>query len=124
MQACINIAHVGDGAPMGPWERRLGPADSLSSINILNGFARQFFARNEEGAFSVKWIPTGAARYEVEGVAHRLSGDKLLVLQAGQPYDIEFLDRTGTESFCLFFPEDLVRQARPDGELEDCQPQK
>ena len=36
---------------------------------------------------------------------------KLLLLDAGQSYEVEFLDRTGTESFCLFFSNALVREA-------------
>ena len=80
--------------------RSYGPASSASHIGILNGFARDFTAVNRDGAFSLKWIPRGAARYHVDRVQHRLEGDKVLLLQAGQPYEVEFLDRRGSESFC------------------------
>jgi AraC-like DNA-binding protein len=42
---------------------------------------------------------------------HYLAGDKLLLLDAGQSYEVEFLDRSGTESFCLFFSTALLREA-------------
>jgi AraC-like DNA-binding protein len=69
--------------------------------------------------FSLKWFPRGSARYGVDRLHHRLAGDKVLLLQAGQPYEIEFLDRRGTESFCLFFSEALLREALAAGEIED-----
>ena len=98
--------------PGPPGTHSFGPATGGAPISILNGFARNFAIADRDGAFSLKWIPQGAARYEVDGMQHCLGGDSVLVLQAGQPYEVEFLDRQGTESFCLFFPEPLVRQAR------------
>jgi AraC-like DNA-binding protein len=111
METCINIARVGPEAPQPEEWRSYGPSASPAEITILNGFARVFAIREEVGAFSLKWIPQGAARYAVDRVQHRLEGDKVLLLHAGQPYEIEFLDRSGTESFCLFFAEPLLGQA-------------
>jgi AraC family transcriptional regulator len=91
--------------------RSFGPANSPTRISILNGFAREFVAFDRDGAFSLKWIPRGAARYEVDRLRHHLAGDKVLLLQPGQPYEVEFLDRKGTESFCLFFSEAMLNEA-------------
>jgi AraC-like DNA-binding protein len=121
MQTRINIARVGPEAPGQEETRSVGPPASLSTITILNGFAHQFSAYEREGAFSLKWIPRGAARYDVDRLEHRLTGQKVLLLQAGQPYEIEFLDPKGTESFCLFFSEQLVKQALANRELDDLQ---
>jgi AraC-like DNA-binding protein len=76
--------------------------------------ARRFVAREQDGAYTLKWIPRGVARYRVDRVHHYLAGDKLLLLDAGQPYEVEFLDRSGTESFCLFFSNALLCEASAD----------
>jgi AraC-like DNA-binding protein len=94
--------------------RSIGPEGSASRIVIQNGHARDFGLVEPAGAFSLKWIPRGAALYSVERLRHRLFGDRVLLLNAGQSYELEFLDRTGTESLCLFFSEPLLREARSD----------
>ena len=91
--------------------RTVGASDPAQCITILNGYARAFTAHQPRGSFSLKWIPTGAARYRVDRVEHRLAGDALLLLNAGQSYELDFVDRRGTESFCLFFADALVRDA-------------
>jgi AraC family transcriptional regulator len=91
--------------------RAFGQEQSTSHIAIQNGRARDFALSEAAGAFSLKWIPRGAALYSVDRLRHRLSGDDLLLLNAGQPYDLEFLDRRGTESLCVFFSDPLVREA-------------
>jgi AraC-like DNA-binding protein len=102
----------GDGAPGRPpdWQS-FGRPENASTITVLNGTARRFVAREQEGAYSLKWIPQGVARYSVDRVHHYLAGDKLLLLDAGQSYEVEFLDHSGTESFCLFFSNALLREA-------------
>jgi AraC-like DNA-binding protein len=91
--------------------RAFGEEQSVSRIVVQNGRAREFGLYEPEGAFSLKWIPRGAALYGVDRLRHRLSGDDVLLLNAGQPYELEFLDRSGTESLCLFFSDPLVREA-------------
>jgi AraC family transcriptional regulator len=91
--------------------RAIGEEESASRIVIQNGRARDFALSEPKGAFSLKWIPRGAALYSVDRLRHRLSGEDVLLLNAGQPYELEFLDRTGTESLCLFFSEPLLREA-------------
>jgi AraC family transcriptional regulator len=97
--------------------RRLGAPGGDRRITILNGRARDYAAHEPHGAFSLKWIPEGEAVYRVDGAAHRLSGDALLLLNAGQSYDIEFASRRASESFCLFFSDALLSDAatEPDG---------
>jgi AraC-like DNA-binding protein len=123
METCISIAREGTESHEQAGTRSYGPSNSPSTIFILNGFARNFAIRNEHGAFSLKWIPKGAARYEVDRVQHHLVGDKVLLLHAGQPYEVEFLDRSGTESFCLFFSGSLLKEVLADNEADaDLQP--
>ncbi len=55
----------------------------------------------------------------MEGASHLLSDTHAVILNQAQPYELEFLDRRGTESLCVFFSDDLVAQAwrdlrRPD----------
>ena len=111
MQTRIDIVR-GDGAP-GHWPDRgsFGHPEKKFAITVLNWMARTFLAREQDGAYSLKWIPRGAARYNVNGVQHYLAGDKLLLPDAGQSYAVEFLDRTGTELFCMFFSNALLREA-------------
>ncbi len=61
----------------------------------------------------------GRAVYRVDGASHALDGDRMVILNQAQPYELEFLDRAGTESLCVFVSDDLVAQAwralsRPD----------
>lgn len=108
MPTTIDIALVGPDAP-----RRRSPLPRVdgAAITILNGFARRYAAHEPRGGFSVKWIPRGAARYTVDGVQHRLAGDKVLLLHEGEAYDVDFIDPRGSESFCLFFSPSLLAEA-------------
>jgi hypothetical protein len=114
MQTRIEIAFVGPDAPSGGGVQVYGPPASLSKISILNGFARDFAIREADGAFSLKWVPKGAARYGVDRAKHRLGGDRVLFLHARQPYEVEFCDRSGTESFCVFFSQQVFQKALAD----------
>jgi AraC family transcriptional regulator len=102
--------------------RSFGPTSSSSRISILNGFAATYATYARTGTFSLKWIPTGAACYEVDRVRHRLEGNKILLLSAGQPYELEFLDRRGTESFCVFFSDSLALDALAAVQNEEAPP--
>lgn len=101
------------------WKRSLGEDPGGGAITVLNGHARDYGVRDPQGAFSVKWMPRGRAVYRVEGASHALEGDRMVILNQSQPYELEFLDRSGTESLCVFVSDDLVAQAwrdlsRPD----------
>ena len=41
---------------------RFGHPENRFAINVLNWMARRFLAREQDGAYSLKWIPRGAAR--------------------------------------------------------------
>jgi AraC-like DNA-binding protein len=92
------------------WRRRLGEP-SASAITVLSGQSRQHWVRDPEGAFSIKWMPKGRAIYRTQGASHVLTGADAVILNQAQPYELEFLDRTGTESFCVFISDDLVAAA-------------
>lgn len=99
------------------WRRQLGAGPG--QITVLNGLARDYAVRDPVGAFSIKWAARGRMVYRTDGASHPLSGDHAVILNQAQPYELEFLDRGGTESFCVFFSDDLVAQAwrdvsRPD----------
>ncbi len=95
------------------WRRRFG--EGRSNITVLNGHARGNDLRGDpHGAFSVKWIPRGRAVYRVQGASHALAGDRMVILNQAQPYELEFIDRAGSESLCAFFSNDLVAQAWSD----------
>ena len=111
MQIRIDIALVGPDAPDGGGSHVYGTPTSLSRISILNGFARDFAIRETHGAFSLKWIPKGVARYGVDRAQHLLSGDKVLFLHARQPYEVEFRNRGGNESLCVFFSQRIFEEA-------------
>ena len=96
------------------WRRRLGAADSPSTITVLNGKARRHWITDATGAFSIKWMPRGRAVYRSEGASHFLSGDHAVILNQAQPYELEFLEPTGAESFCVFVSDDLVESAWRD----------
>lgn len=102
----------------------LGPRQGSPQIVIQNGRARDFSISEASGAFSLKWVPRGASLYRVDGTRHRLAGQNVLLLNASQPYELEFAQRTETESFCLFFTNDVLGKAwaslthEPD--ISDC----
>jgi AraC-like DNA-binding protein len=96
------------------WRRRLGAADSPSAIVVLNGIARRHWIADAAGAFSIKWMPRGRAVYRSEGASHFLSGAHAVILNQAQPYELEFLEPTGAESFCIFVSDDLVESAWRD----------
>lgn len=100
----------GDGARR-VWRRQLGERETQSAITILNGRARSHWIRDVEGAFSIKWVPTGRAIYRVDRASHVLQGLHAVILNQDQPYELEFLDKSGTETLCLFVSDDLVAGA-------------
>jgi AraC family transcriptional regulator len=101
-----NVARPGDASEAPRW---LGDPASPSRIMILNGHAEAWTARSGGGAFSVKWAPRGRVAYQCEGDTHVVRPDGLMLLNGGQPYEMAF--RGPSETFCLFYSQDLVRQA-------------
>jgi len=88
--------HVGSA---GPWD-----------AFVLNGCGREF-QTNAAGSFSLKWMARGRARYEMDRRAHMVTCDTVVLLDDGQPYDMEFDARAVTESYCIFFSRALVADA-------------
>ncbi len=106
----LNIA--GPEAPGGEVRRWLGDPKAAAQVAILNGHARQWRARSAGGGFSLKWAPRGRIRYRLEGRDHRIGPDGMLLLNPGQPYEMDF--EAPGESFCLFFSDALAREAWGD----------
>ncbi|WP_293677060.1 AraC family transcriptional regulator [uncultured Phenylobacterium sp.] len=100
---------TGAAAPDGGRTRWLGSPQAASRIAILNGHAETWQARSVGAAFSVKWAPKGRVVYRSEGATHVLRPGSLMLLNSGQPYDMRF--EGPSETFCIFFPDSLVRQA-------------
>lgn len=112
--AIVNTAMTFQSVQPSPRHREvltLEPRLSPPRIVVQMGRAREFATSEASGAFSLKWIPRGAALYRVDRARHRLAGTNVLLLNAGQPYELEFTQRTEIESFCLFFADDLLAEA-------------
>lgn len=90
--------------------RRIGPGTSDWSVFVLNGHGRRFWTRGS-GAFSLKWMAKGRARYELERRPRLVSQDAAVLVDQDQPYEMEFDARGGGESFCLFYSPALVAEA-------------
>lgn len=102
-----NVAGPGrQGDDVARW---LGSPQQASRIVILNGHAQAWSVRSGGGAFSVKWAPRGQAAYRAEGQTHVVRPAGLMLLNAGQPYEMAI--REPSETFCLFFSPDLVAEA-------------
>ena len=100
---------TGDEAPGGGARRVRGDPASSSRILILNGHARGWRVWSAGGGFSLKWAPRGRIAYRLDEGVRVVAPDGMLLLNAGQPYDMAFEGEA--ESLCLFFSPDLVAQA-------------
>lgn len=65
MQTRIDIVRADGDTPGQLATRSDGHAENPLAITVLNGTARNFAAHDSDGAFSLKWIPRGAACYRV-----------------------------------------------------------
>jgi AraC family transcriptional regulator len=99
----------------GKGERRVWRAEvegrDESLIAVVNGHAIGGGLRDAEGAFSIKWAPRGGVVYRADSASHALAGAHALILNPGQPYELEFTGRTISETLCVFFSDDLVNDA-------------
>ena len=102
-----NVVSVDD--PSRDVRVRIGSAGPWDAF-VLNGRGRAF-QTNGAGSFSLKWMARGRARYAVDRRAHTVSRDTVVLLDDGQPYDMEFDSRTVSESYCVFFARHLVAEA-------------
>ncbi|MFZ3004700.1 MAG: helix-turn-helix transcriptional regulator [Phenylobacterium sp.] len=103
----LNIA--GDRLPGAEVRRERGDPSNPASVMILNGHGHDWRARSSGGAFSLKWAPRGAIRYRVEDADHLVRPGGMMLVNAGQPYEMDF--QGAGQSFCLFFSDALVREA-------------
>jgi hypothetical protein len=71
-------------------------------IGILNGRGRTYEGGMSSTDLSLKWMTLGSADYESGANHFRLSGDRQLLLNPGEPYRLRF--REESESFTIFFP--------------------
>jgi AraC family transcriptional regulator len=112
MRAARIAYHVAHAAEPGrDVLRRIGLDDGGAwSVYLLNGHGRAYEARGQ-GAFSIKWMADGRARYELERRAKTVSRDSVVLVDHQQPYEMEFEARSGGQSFCLFYSPDLVAEA-------------
>ena len=78
--------------------RRFGAGDAIA---ILNARGARFEGGGDEPQLSLKWIPQGSAHYRSERNTFRLRGEAQLLLNRGQPYQIDMHEPS--ESFVVFF---------------------
>lgn len=91
------------------WSRTIG--EGGGAIMVLNGHAIGGGLRDPDGSFSIKWVPRGRAVYRAGGASHHLSGSRTVILNAKQPYELEFPETFGTQTLCVFYSDDLLRAA-------------
>lgn len=103
----FNLARAGD--PKNNFLHRFGAKEGPWSIFVLNGRGQRFHTRSE-GFFSLKWMVKGRAGYELDGRRRFVSRETAMLVNQGQPYQMEF-DPPGGESFCLFYDRALVDEA-------------
>jgi AraC family transcriptional regulator len=89
--------------------RRLAFGKSGPRIAILNARGARFSGGGDEPDLSIKWIPSGAARYRSEQRTFDLRGDTQMLLNRGQTYALDI--REATESFVVFFDRALADAA-------------
>jgi len=80
--------------------RRVGPETSAWNIYGLTGHGRRFWTRGS-GAFSLKWMAEGRARYALERRPRVVSRDAAVLVDHDQPYEMEFEARSPAQSFCF-----------------------
>jgi len=91
------------------WSRTIG--EGGGEIMVLNGLAIGGGVRDPDGTFSIKWVPRGRAVYRAGGASHHLSDARTVILNAKQPYELEFPETFGTQTLCVFYSDDLLRAA-------------
>src|SRR3954471_18308448 len=96
----FHIPHAHTPQRAGPV--RFGPAGRDWDAMVLNGRGRAFSTR-AVGAFSLKWMARGRARYELDRRPRTVSDQSALLVDQDQPYEMEFDARSEAESFCLFY---------------------
>jgi AraC family transcriptional regulator len=109
-QTRIHFSVASVDEPGGDTVRRIGPAGGDWSVFVLNGHGRRFWTRSS-GAFSIKWMAQGRARYALDRRPRLVSRDAAVLVDRDQPYEMEFDARGGGESFCLFYSPALVAEA-------------
>lgn len=106
----IQFAVANADAPGRDAVRRFGPEAGDWNVFVLNGHGRRFWTRGS-GAFSLKWMARGRARYALGRRPSVVSPGAAVLVDQDQPYEMEFDARGGGESFCLFYSPALVAEA-------------
>jgi AraC-like DNA-binding protein len=106
----IHFSVASADAPDQRVDRRMGDPGGDWSIFVLNGHGRRFWTRSA-GAFSLKWMARGLARYALERRPNFVARDRAVLVDQDQPYEMEFDAPGGGESFCLFYSRPLVAEA-------------
>jgi AraC-like DNA-binding protein len=89
--------------------RRFAFGQNGPRVMILNARGARFEGGGDEPDLSIKWIPSGAARYRSEQRTFDLRGDTQMLLNRGQAYALDI--RQATESFVVFFDRALADAA-------------
>lgn len=94
-----------------------------SSI-LLNAISEGRYYWSGVGSLSFKFAIQGESRYRVDNRYLLADNSNFLVLNHGQPYEVEIESRVVTETFCVFFGQPLVsdviwnRGSTPERRLE------
>jgi AraC-like DNA-binding protein len=79
-----------------------------STLFVARGFMHRAFA--PQPLLSIKCMFNGRARYAISRASFAVNESGYLVLNDGQPYEIEIDSPTRVESFIVFFPRDWANE--------------
>jgi AraC-like DNA-binding protein len=89
------------------------PAALLGRVNaIVGGRARRYQVARFVGPLSIKAVISGVAAWETRDGRYELGPSGCLVLHAGEEYSIEVDSLQPVETFCIFFQQGFVEDAR------------
>ncbi len=93
------------------------PASVLGSEHaVLHGHGRDYAIRHFAGPLSIKTVRRGSALWRIGNTERVLGPGLFLIINEGEPYDIEIDSIDSVETFCVFFragfAEEIARVAR------------
>jgi len=87
------------------------PPEDLPRVSaVLSGRGRRYHVESYQTTLTVKAVRRGAVWYETSGRRYLVTPDDLLVLNDGQRYTMDFVERGDTETCCPFFQPGLVEE--------------
>jgi AraC family transcriptional regulator len=86
------------------------PGDLPRVSAVLSGRGRQYHVESYRTTLTIKAVRRGAVWYETSAGRYLVTPDDLLVLNDGQCYAMDFVERGDTETCCPFFESGFVEE--------------